>query len=63
MGLPGGSGAKKSPASAVEARDEGSIPGSEEEVATDSSVLVWEIPWTEEPGGLQSTGSHRVLAS
>ena len=28
----------------------------EEEVATHSSVLVWEIPWTEEPGGLQSMG-------
>ena len=25
-----------------------------------SSVLDWRIPWTEEPGGLQSTGSHRV---
>ena len=25
-----------------------------------SSVLAWKIPWTEEPGGLQSTGSHRV---
>ena len=28
----------------------------EEEMATHSSVLAWEIPWTEEPGGLQSTG-------
>ena len=32
----------------------------EEEMATHSSVLAWEIPWTEEPGGLQSMGSHRV---
>jgi len=32
----------------------------EEEIATHSSVLAWEIPWTEEPGGLQSTGSQRV---
>ena len=32
----------------------------EEEVATHSSVLVWEIPWTEEPGGLQSMGLQRV---
>ena len=32
----------------------------EEEMATHSSVLAWEIPWTEEPGGLQSTGSQRV---
>ena len=29
-------------------------------MATHSSVLAWEIPWTEEPGGLQSTGSQRV---
>ena len=29
-------------------------------MATYSSVLVWEIPWTEEPGGLQSTGWQRV---
>ena len=28
----------------------------EEEMATHSSILAWEIPWTEEPGGLQSTG-------
>ena len=27
-----------------------------EEMATDSSILAWRIPWTEEPGGLQSTG-------
>ena len=29
----------------------------EEELATHSSILAWRIPWTEEPGGLQSTGS------
>ena len=28
----------------------------EEEMATHSCILVWKIPWTEEPGGLQSTG-------
>ena len=28
----------------------------EKEMATDSSILAWEVPWTEEPGGLQSTG-------
>ena len=27
---------------------------------THSSILAWEIPWTEEPGGLQSVGSQRV---
>ena len=29
----------------------------EEGMATHSSILAWRIPWTEEPGGLQSTGS------
>ena len=29
-------------------------------VAAHSSVLAWEIPWTEEPGGLESIGSQRV---
>ena len=32
----------------------------EKVMATHSSILAWEIPWTEEPGGLQSTGSLRV---
>ena len=32
----------------------------EKEIATHSSFLAWRIPWTEEPGGLQSTGSQRV---
>ena len=32
----------------------------EEETATHSSILAWRIPWAEEPGGLQSRGSHRV---
>ena len=32
----------------------------EEEMATLSSVLAWEIPWTEESGGLQSIGSQSV---
>ena len=32
----------------------------EEGVATHSSILAWRIPWTEEPGKLQSIGSHRV---
>ena len=32
----------------------------EEEIATHSSVLAWEIPWTEEPDGLQSMGSQRI---
>ena len=32
----------------------------EKEMAPHSSILAWEIPWTEEPGGLQSMGSQRV---
>ena len=32
----------------------------EEHMATRSSILAWRTPWTEEPGGLQSTGSQRV---
>ena len=32
----------------------------EKEMATHSSILAWEIPWTEEPGGLQSMGLQRV---
>ena len=48
----------------VSAGDMGSILGWEdplkEEKATHSDILAWEIPWTEEPGGLWSTGSQRV---
>ena len=44
--------------------DPGSILGREDplekEMATHSSILVWEIPWTEEPGGPQSIGHKRV---
>ena len=47
------------------AGDAGSIPGSEdppeEEMATHSSILAWEISWTEQPGGLQSMRSQRVV--
>ena len=32
----------------------------EEGMATHSSIVAWRIPWTEEPGGLQSVGSQRV---
>ena len=51
-------------ANAGNLRDAGLIPGSGrfsvEGIATHSSILAWRIPWTEEPGGLQSIGSHRV---
>jgi len=51
--------------SAYNAGDPGLIPGSgrfplEKEMATHSSTLAWKIPWTEEPGRLQSMGSQRV---
>ena len=32
----------------------------EKEMATHSSIIAWRTPWTEEPGGLQPTGSQRV---
>ena len=32
----------------------------EKGMATHASILAWRIPWTEDPGGLQSTGSHRA---
>ena len=45
------------------AGDTGLIPGSEDplekEMATHSSILAWEIPWTEESGELQSMGSRK----
>ena len=42
------------------ARSMGQEDPLEEGMATHSSILAWEIPWTEKPGGLQSTGSLRV---
>ena len=41
-------------------RSLGSEDALQEGMATYSSILAWEIPWTEEPGGLQSMRSHRV---
>ena len=49
--------------SAGDVKDVASIPGEdplEKEIATHSSTLAYRIPWTEEPGELQSTGSQRV---
>ena len=37
----------------------GSGRSPEKEMATSSSILAWEIPWAEQPGGLQSMGSQR----
>ena len=58
-GFPGGSAVKNPP---VNAGDPDLIPAWEDplekEMATHSSILAWRIPWTEEPGGLQSMGSQ-----
>ena len=55
---------KNLPANAGDMKDVGLILGwedpLEEGLATHSSVLAWRIPWTKEPGGLQSMGSQRV---
>ena len=55
---------KKLPANAGDIRDTGLISLGQEdplerEMPTHSSILAWRIPWTEEPGGLQSMGSQR----
>ena len=59
--FPGGSEGK---ASACNAGNLGSIPGSEDllekEIATHSSILAWNITWAEEPGRLSSMGLQRV---
>ena len=62
---------KNPSANAEDGRDASSTPGLgrapggweeplEEGMATHSSILAWIIPWTVEPGGLQSTGSQKV---
>ena len=52
------------PANAEDIKDVSLIPGSrrssEEGMATHSSILAWRIPWTEEPGRLQSMESQKV---
>ena len=57
FGFPSGSAAKPPPAMQETLGGEDPL---EQERATHSSVLAWEIPWTEEPGGPQSLGSQRV---
>ena len=51
-------------ANAGAVREVGLIPGEEdpleEEMAAHSNILAWSIPWTEEPGGLQSMGSKEL---
>ena len=61
LGFPGGSVVKES---TCQAGDAGLIPGPgrspKEEIGTHSSILAWDIPWTQEPGRLQSMGLQRV---
>ena len=62
-GFPRGSVVKNPPA---DTGDVGSIPAWEDretETAIPSTILAWETPWTEEPGGPQSMGSHGVAHS
>ena len=60
-GFPGGSVVKNLPAKQeTRVLSLGQEDSLEKELATHSSILAWRIPWMEEPGGLQSTGSQRV---
>ena len=64
MIFPGGSVVKNVPASAGDTEMQVGSLGREdpleEEMATHSNILVWRIPWTEEPDGLPSIGWQRV---
>ena len=62
MYFPGGSDGIKNPPAVQETQVQ-SLSWEdplEKEMATRSGTLAWRIPWTEEPGGLQSMGSQRV---
>ena len=61
LGFPSGSVVKNLPGiQEMQVRSLGQEDPLEEDMATHSSILAWRIPWTEEPGGLQSKGSQRV---
>ena len=60
MRFPGGSDGQDSATQETPVRSLGGEDPLEKGMATHSSVLPWRIPWTEEPGGLQSMGSQRV---
>ena len=61
MGFPGDLVVKNPPAmQEIWVRSLGQEVPLEEEMATHSSILAWGIPWTEEPGGLQTVGLQRV---
>ena len=59
QGFPSGSSVKNPPArQEIQVRPVGQKDPLEKEMATHSSILAWKIPWTEEPGGLQFSGSQ-----
>ena len=64
--FPSGSAVKNMPAmqelQETQVRSLGQEDPLEKGVATHSNILAWRIPWIEEPGGLQSMGSHRDTA-
>ena len=64
QGFPGGSVIKNPPAiqelQEMRVRFLGQKDPPEKEIATHSSILTWSIPWTEEPGRIQSIGLQRV---
>ena len=66
LGFPGGDSGKEPTCQSMQETQETRIryldweEALEEGMATHSSILAWRIPWTEEPGGLQSVGSHKV---
>ena len=63
LGFPGSSVIKNLPTNAGDTGHVGLTPGGEdpleEEMATHSGILAWEVPWIEESGGLQSMGSQK----
>ena len=62
MGFPGGSVVKNLPAKQeMQVWSLGQEYPLEKEIATQFSIIAWEIPWTEEPGGLQSIGLQKSL--
>ena len=65
LDFPGGSAVKNLPtmqdSQETQVQSLGQKDPLEEGTATHSSILAWRIPWTEEPGGLQSMGLQRVV--
>ena len=63
MGFPGGSVVKNPPSKQeMQVWSLGQEDPLEKEMATQPRILAWEIPWTEEPGGLQSVGLQKSRA-